>query len=355
MQSSLGTLSHDVLCTIMAASDQATRVSCLTCTKALSRAVLTRGVWDSVTFGDLDCTALEFMDVHRVATVVIRSSCPDDVSWFLGRVADQGIDCIRHLDIEISGAYRMNSDFLDAVSRLVSLETLRLVMKDIEREAELAFPRVCGLLNLRQLDIIEVPGEELMKKHFVFFNGSHSRFPNLERLTVDVCGSDVMSGLRHMPSLRRLSYLADEDDGEETYEDAELEGCVLDELEIEVPSDTDYLHLCSELRKASVKRLVLCVGDSTASLMHPINEDIQDIVLRFNCSHAEVWLDYPFLRTYKALRSISVEYSRWVGEMVPVAIKHTIEFRHVPNVQQFCGWVADKVHNAHARVLCDPF
>lgn len=351
----LGDLSNDVLCNIMAVSDQATRVACLTSTKALSRAVLTPGVWDSVTFADLDVTALEFMDVHRVPTVYLRTCCPDDVSWFLGRVADQGIDCIRTLDIEISGGYRMNTDFLDPLVRLPGLETVRLVMKDIEREAELAFPRHGGMPNLRHLEIIEVPGEELVKKHYVFFNGTHRRFPSLERLTLDVCGSDVMTGLCHMRRLRRLAYLADEDSGDETYEDAEMEGCVLDELVIEVSVDTDYLRLCSELSKASVKRLVLCVGDSTASLMHPISEDIQAIALRFNCAHAEVCLDYPFLQSYKSLRSISVEYTRWVEEMVPVALKHTIEFRHVPNVQQFCGWLADKVHNAHARILCDPF
>lgn len=358
MRGPLCDLPHDVLCNIMSLADQPTRVACMTSVKALSRAARSQGVWASVTFSDLDNTALEFMDVHRVPTVMVRTACPDDVSWFAEKLAGSGIDCVRHLDIEVSGAYRMNYCFLDALAKLKSLETLRLVMSNLERDTELAFPRWARLPNLRCLDIIEQPSDDLMKRQYVFFNGSHAGFPKLERLVVDVCGSDVMAGLCHMPSLRSVAYRSDEDVGDETYEDAQLEGCTLDALVIDLGMDTDYQHLCSELHRASVKRLVLCVDDTTACLMHRINDDIQELVVRFNCSHADVCLDFVYLRGYKDLRSISVEYEPWIEDMIerdsPACVRHSLEFRHVPSLIDFCGWAAEKVQGAHARIVYDP-
>lgn len=294
-----------VLAEIMRAAGQRARAQSMLASRALHAAATAPGVWESVTFTDLDQTAVRFMLQHRCPRVAVTTSVPDDLSWFLGRLAQQGADdCIVDLRLDVGPVLRLPSDLLAAVARHRALREFALFVDECEIACELAFPRTAQLLDLREMTIVDSSTDT--KNVMVWFNGSQSRFPALEALHLDVGLSDVMAGLCHMPRLRELVYHFDGDEGGETYEDACLRGANLDVLDIMVNNDTCTNHLFLQIELCSVRKLVLQLHDDYLDLTHPLSPALEELALGIHAHQAEVALDFPSLAALPRLRRVAV-------------------------------------------------
>ena len=340
-------LPHDVLCHVMRQCDQGARVACFTACKSLGAAASAPSVWERVTLRDLDTTAVEFVTSRRLVEVHITTACPDDVSWFLNKLADRGdADLLRDLTIVVQSTRRLPWDLLVAASRHTSLRSLRLEVQDLHTTCEVPFPRDAQLLHLETLSIVE--RTEGAKQLVVFFQGAHSRFPSLRRLELDVALSDVVDGLCHMPNLRQLRYAYDEDEGGETYENADMEGACFDVLELAVGSGIDHRHLCEELQKCTVHELVLVVNDEYVDLRHRLSPATHTLRLRVNVTHVDVHLDFPSLRD-SALRRIVVEFEPWIADdpVLALAAHPCLMIAHAP-VHEFCALCCSRLQlDAH--------
>lgn len=351
-RSRLGDLPHDVLCHVMRQCDQDSRTACFTACKALSTAATASGVWDSVSFTDLDYSAVDFVRQRGIQTVTITTGCPDDVSWFLNRLADLGHDdLLRDLTIVITPTRRLPWDLLISASRHCRLRALRLEVQDLQTTCEVPFPRDGRLLDLETLSIEE--RTEDAKQLVVFFSGAHARFPSLRRLNLDVGLSDVMDGLRHMPNLRHLRYIYDEEEGGETFENADMEGARLDVLELSVGSNIDNRHLCRELEKCDVAELVLVVNDEYLDLRHRLSPSVHTLRFLLNVPHVDIHLDFPFLKE-SAVRVVSLQLQPWIVDNV--APHPCLVFEHAA-VSEFstlcCSRLSVDVHPS-TRVLLTP-
>ncbi len=296
----------DVLGSIMSAAGQPARVQSMVACKALHGAATGQGVWDSIVFGDLDKSAVQFLLRHRCPKVTVKSVTPDDIAWFLGRVADLGGgDCIRDLRLDIGRVQRMPEDLLCAVARHSALRHFSMFIDDCEMTCEMVWPRTAQLHELRTMTIVETGVDA--KSVVVWFSGSQSRFPALEDLTLDVGLSDVMAGLCHMPRLRRLVYHFDTEEGGETYEDACMVGADLDVLEIDLNDESDTRHLFRQMEQCAVRRLVLHTHVEGVDVVHPLSPSIEELVFGMHCTYADVTIDFPYLAEYAALRLVQLE------------------------------------------------
>lgn len=147
------------------------------------------------------------------------------------------------------------------------------------------------------------------KSTVVWFGGTQSGFPALHTLYLDVGMSDVLEGARHFPALRHLTYRSFDGDGGETYDDTNLEGCVLDTLSLDLFADSDMRHLCQQLALARITCLALHVHDDHVDLRHRLSPALHHLHLTFHAEHANVVFDYPFLRDSQGLRSITAAVS----------------------------------------------
>lgn len=353
-------LPHDVLCHVMRLSDQDARVACATTCKPLSEAARSRGVWDAVTFRDLDRSAVEFYARHRCASVRVETACPDDVSWFFGALArdDSLLDCMRELDLVLDTVQRIPADFLDGLARQRGLRRLHVTVHNLGASSDVCFPPHTSLLALEDLRIEETCDDEerAYRNLVVWFDGAQARMPALARLRLRVMLSDAATGLRHFPRLRRFSYAYDEEGGGETFEDAALAGCDLDEMSVQVGGETDLPHLCAELAKCSVRRLVvhLC-DDYDVDWRYATSPALEDLVFRLHVAHADVHVDFPFLAGHHPrLGRVALER----GDLVGPACSHTLVFQHV----SIADWIARfgsggstrlEVHDG-ARILVSP-
>lgn len=331
MPAQLTSLPYELLCAIMKRTDQAGRVSSMLATKALSAAALGTGVWDSVTFRELDRTAVEFMARHRCSRVTVDDCPPDDVAWFMHMLADTGCaECITDLAINIGTVQRVPADLLCAVSRHTGLETLEIIINDCDLTCEISFPVDCQLHQLRRLSIVEIESNQII----VWFQGCHARFTSLSSLCLDVSLSDVMTGLRHMPHLRTLTYRCDPDDGGETFEDVRMTGTKLDRLEIDVGNDTDMGHLAREMELASIDTLVLHMNDDYLDLTHPFSPSLRRLVLSMYTQDADVELDFPNLVDSQVRDITVVVGAPWIllDSTMMEACHFDLSFRHTPNL-----------------------
>lgn len=354
---SLTSLPSELLCAIMKRTDQAGRVSSMLATKALSAAAQAEGVWDSVTFRELDRTAANFMARHRCSRVTLEDCPPDDVAWFLHLLADTGCgECITDLVICIGTVQRVPADILCAVSRHTALTSLDIEIHDCDLTCEISFPVDCQLHKLRHLSIVELDSNQII----VWFQGSHARFGSLETLHLDVSLSDVMTGLRHMPALRRLTYRCDSEDGGETYEDVCMAGAKLEHLELDVGADSDMVYLCRQMETARVDTLLLHLNDDHLDLTHPFSPSLRRLVLSMYTQDAEVDLDFPNLVAAKNLREISVVISApWIlsSSSMLRACHFDLNFRHAPDLTAWmdhlrAGLTLDT--NEFTRVIVNP-
>jgi len=338
-------LPSEILCEIMRVAGQPARVQSMLACKSLSSAAGSPGVWESVTFADLDDTAVDFMLKHRCATVTVISVTPDDVAWFLHKLADTGCgDCIADLRLEIGMVQRLPEDLLCAVGRHAGLQHFAMTVDDMDQGCEICFSRSAQLLDLRTLSIVERSAE--VKQLAVWFDGSQSRFPQLRSLELEVALSDVLAGACHMPHLRRLVYRADDDEGGETYEDACLTGCELDHLELDVGADSDMRYLCRQISKAAVRRLVLHVTDDFLDLSRPLSTELEDLVISMCTTQAEIELDFLALLAHKRLKRLELRLGApWItaDPAVAAGCEHTLVFRHVPAVRDWVDLMGRRV------------
>lgn len=325
-------LPGELLCAIMKHAGQEGRVSSMLATKALSAAALGVGVWDSVIFRELDRTSVNFMIRHRCPTVAFDDCPPDDVAWFLHMLADTGCgDCITDLTIDIGTVQRVPADILCAVSRHRGLLSLDMIINDCDLTCEISFPVDCHLHELRHLSIVEIESNQII----VWFQGSHARFGSLASLCLDVALSDVMTGLRHMPLLRTLTYRCDAEDGGETFEDVCMAGVELAHLELDIGGDSDMAHLSREMESCTVDTLVLHINDDYVDLTRAFSPALRRLVLSMYTQDADVELDFPNLVDAKNLRDISVVIGApWILSDTSMldACHFDLSFRHVPDV-----------------------
>lgn len=319
----------DVLSGIVGRLDQADKVACLTACKALGAAAAGVGVWPSVTFRDLDCTAVAFMARHRCPRVVIRSDCPDDVSWFFDQLAARDIPCLEELTIELGVVQRLPYDFLTGLARQRPLRQLAVTIAHLDEPSEVVFPRSCCLFDLHALRIVDrTPGA---KQLVVWFADSHARFSSLRTLHLDVAVSDALAGLKHMPSLREVVYRSDDEEGGETYEDMAVEGATLDVLELDVGAETSYHDLWHQLGQCSVRRLVLHVNDDWLDVSQPLGPALEDIELQLYTNRGDIKFDFPHLSELTRLRTIRVAFGApWLLEdqAALAAASHHLIFAH---------------------------
>lgn len=316
-------LPSDVLSYILRVTDQTARVSCLLACKALYNATKVHGSWPHVTFHDVDLTALEFMDHHRVSHVTITTATADDVAWFLGRMADQGIVCLHDLKVQLGRVHRVPSDLLIQVARHTGLTSLRLVFERIERSSEIFFPKAHAMTRLRTLEITET-FEEDTKNLVVWFTGTRVKFPALEHVSLNVSVSDVLAGIPDMPCIKTMTYKYDHLDSGETFEDMRMGTGTLSRLALDVGYETEYAHLCRELNKTTLEELVLMVNDDHVDLTL-LRANIGHLVFRMNVETADVLIDFEWLRQ-RTLRRLTVEREPWIEHGGNV---HVLEIRHV--------------------------
>lgn len=350
-------LPHDVLCHVMRLSDQESRLACAATCKPLSAAARSLGVWTSVTFRDLDASALAFYQRHRCPAVRITTSCPDDVSWFFGMLAqDESLTgCMRDLHITLDTVQRVPMDMFDGLARQRGLRRVVIAVHNLASCSEVCFPAATALLELEELRIVETSDGEgpEYKNLVVWFDGAQARMPALTTLDLRVMVSDAASGLRAFPRLRRFAYEYDEEGGGETYEDACLAGCDLEEMAIQVGSETDLRHLCRELAKCRVRRLVIHLRDDCdIDWRHATSPALEDLVFSLHVAHVDVHIDFPFLAGHPRLARVALER----GEGCEDPCHHAVVFHHVTVadwMDRFHGRTALDVHPA-ARVIVSP-
>jgi len=330
----------EVLAAIMRLAGQPARVHSMLACKALCSATAIRGAWDAVTFKDLDYTAVNFMLRHRCGVVCIETVAPDDVAWFLDRLATLGCgDCIRDLTLRIGTVQRLPSDLLCAVARHGRLRRFDMSVAECLVTCEVAWPRHACLPDLRSVRIVEAT--DGVKNVVVWFDHSHPRFETLEDLHIDVGLSDVLVGVCHMPCLRRLVYHFETIEGGESYDDACLEGARLDILELDVTDESDTRLLFQQLERCSVRRLVLHVHDDFVDVSRPLSADLEELVFGMCTTCADIQLDFQHLASqYPKLKAVQLGVTApWIlGNAAEVAACHaTLVFQHVDS---FAAWMS---------------
>lgn len=342
----LADLPHDVLCQIMGASTQGDRVACMTACRSLMKAATAPGVWTRVCFTELDRSAVRFMERHRCPVVHVSTACPDDVAWFFEKLREMGVDCVRVLHVDLEPTPRMPSDFLRGIGAQTRLAHLRVTIEALEDPSEIYFCRNHCLTSLQTLEIVE--RTEGAKQLVVWWEASHARFHNLTSAIVDVGLADVMTGLRHMPRLRRLVYNFEPVEGGETYEDVELEGVDMDVLEFSVDCETDFATLGEQLGTARrVGGLVLHCHDEYVDLTGIDWTAVESLSLRMHTTRAEVKLDFEGVRASRRFRRIDLSIgAAWADNLeVATACRHTLFFTHVAAPRDWAVHLAaDRLH-----------
>jgi hypothetical protein len=304
-------LPRELLHRIMLAADQGSRMNCMRSCWALHRAAKEPGVWDSITLYDVDATAVDFVRDNRCSRVLLAGAQPDDVSWFLHRLADVAHEQLQHLDIELGAVERLPQDLLSAVGRHPRLRSLRLVVKECARPAELCFAwqEAAALGELERLTVAELDED---KNVSLWFDDTQAHFRSLREVHLEVACSDIATGLPHLPALRSLVYRSDPD-GDEDYGDLSMAGADLDRLEIDVSDFTDYPTLWDQLRRARVRSLVLNVHDHT-DITH-VGPALESLELRMAGELSRVHIDFPtFSARHPRLKRLATSAAPWLED-----------------------------------------
>lgn len=334
-------LPHDLLCHIMRQACQADRVACMTACRSLLSAATSQGVWSTVCFTDLDSSAVRFMDMHRCPVVHITTACPDDVAWFFDMLATLGIDCVERLSVRMEPTPRLPADFLRGIGGQTRLKHLKVDIASLEEPSEVYFSRDHGLTSLQTLEIVE--RTEGSKRLVLWWEASHSKFESLQTAVLDVGLSDVMTGLRHLPRLKRMVYNFEAEEGGETYEDAELQGLDVDVLELTVDCETDYATLGEQLGLVTrVGSLVLNCEDEYVDLTSFEWTQVESVSLRMFTTRADVKLDFEGMRLSRRLRRVDLGIGAPWGDSPDFvsACRHTLYFTHVPEPRQWADHLA---------------
>ena len=337
----------DVMGEVMKRADQASRVACMTVSKAWHAAAVLTSVWDAVRFEEVDATALEFVLRHPgIRRAVVHSHRPDDVAWFFDALADAGHDQqLRDVQIDIGPVQRVPSALLRALARHTALESLSIDIAHIDKVSELSFPKNHAMTKLQKLSIREYSG--VTRQLVLWFNGTQPQFQALRDVHLCVGMSDVMVGVDGMVSLKELTYLCDEEEGGETYEDINMHGADLDRLELEVGVHTDFERMCTQLQHASVRTIVLHFNDDFLALTLPLSPDLRHLMIGFRVDAADVELDFPTLRDHHPkLEKLTVCVTAdWIANDADIleSCDHTLVFRHIPDFPAWLAYVT-KVH-----------
>lgn len=330
-------LPDDVLRHIMRLADQEARVACMSACRALHRAAGALGVWTEVTLYDLDPAAVAFMERHRCPVVRVVTDCPDDVAWFFEQLYERGIVCVRHLRIELGAVMRVPMDLLCGIGVQDTLERLSIRVHSLDGASEICFCKHHRLQRLRTLEISE--HTEQAKHLVVWMDDTHDRFHRLTSVALDVGLSDIMAGLRHVPTARRVAY-SFETDGEgggggETFEDMELAGARLDSLDLDLDGEVDTATMAAELCKCDVGTLTLHVKDEHVDLAHGFGR-VRRLVLRLHLTYTNIRLDFEALRACRQLEELVVDAAPLVTGMCAP----TLYFVNVPSPGEWAAHVA---------------
>lgn len=322
----------DVLSHIMALADQPERATCMTACKRLKQAASAPGTWQRVTFYDLDHSTVSFMTRHRCEEVVIHECSPDDVAWFFERLWHNNIICVRSLTVRFGPIDRVPGDLLIGIGRQRHLRHLDLGIEDMTGTCEVFVDRAHELQELRTLRIQERARPGTAKQLVLWFEGSQARFTSLVTLDLDLGMSDVMSNLKNMAQLRHVAYRYEDDEGGETYEDAEFEGLQLDTLELDVGCDIDTHHLFRQMELCRVRHTVLNVKDDWLDIADKMSPAMESLTFRMHVTSAEIRMDFPFLAAHDRLRLVRVQIGApWITDdmMIENSCHHALVFSHV--------------------------
>lgn len=346
-------LPDDVLCHIMKLADQPTRLAAMETCSRLGTAASAPGVWTDVTFRDLDQTAVDFLARHRCPTVRILSDCPDDVAWFFCKLANENVVCIQDLTIRFGVVRRLPATFLRGIGSQTDLRNFTMVLDDVDASCDIFFSEGHSLRRLETLRIIErSPGT---KQLTVWFQDTHAAFESLRVLVLDVALSDAVAGLNKMAKLRQATYLFEEDENDETYEDAELAGLNLDLLELDLATDDTVVShdtLFEQLQRCAVRELVLHIKDGWQNLDRPLSPALETLVLRMHVTHATVNIDFGALRGHAALRRVVLDIGApWIANDPDVeqSCRHTLAFTGVPTLEDFIAFAQRITLVKHAK------
>jgi len=334
-------LPAEVLGSVLRRVSQSDRVACFTACKALSHAAQLPTVWDSVTFTDLDKTAVGFALTRSCRRIVIESDRPDDIAWFLHTLADLGHeDVIHELRIRLGAVQRVPEELFVALGRHAELRQLSLDVAFVHQTCEVFFARDHALAKLHTLEIRELADERSM---VVWFQGSQNRFESLRRLDLVVAMSDALSQAPAMPALREAVYRWDPNCGE-VYDDLTLKGATLDVLELDVHAGVDKPRLFGQLRDASVTRLVLHCSDTRLLMLRPLSPALRELTFCMVSDWVEIEIDFDMLTAmHPGLERIAHRVTAaWILED-PVILddcEHSLTFRFVPSVAHWTRYFA---------------
>lgn len=322
-------LSTDVLARVMRLAGQEARVRCLTACKALRAAVDTEAAWGRVVLRDPDGTAVDFVERTRCPVVLFVGAEPDDVEHFLHDLADRGRDDqLRDVRMEFASVARLPRGLLISAARHRGLRTLCVDVNECRDGAELVWPP----WDMPHLETLCVR-EDTLKNTAVWFDGGLAGLPALRELVVDAEGSDVLRGLRRLPALRRLEYRHENE--HETYEDADMDGLALDHVELDLAPQTDGGALFRQLRRCSVRELVLHLASDLLILNQDLPPGLETLVIDLDVDCSRVVVDFGCLLAAPALRRLAVlSTCPWLDP--PDRGDHKVVFENVPRL---CDWV----------------
>lgn len=330
-------LPHDVLCHIMRHAGQEARVTSMSVCRSLHAAANSPGVWTEVTLYDLDQSAVKFIDRHRCDVVRIVSRCPDDVAWFFEQLAERDVACMRCLHIGFGAVPRMPMDLMCGICAQRGLQHLSIRVASLDATSEIFF---CKHHQLRELQTLKITEDtEDARQLVVWLDDTHARFRRLHTVELSVGMSDVLAGLRQMPSAQRVAYSFETDSagggGGETFEDMDLAGAVLDRLELDVDCEVDVVTMAEQLDKCRVGTLVLNVKDEYMDLTHGFGGDVDHLVLCMHMSHADVKLDFERVLDCRGLKRLSV---RAAPTLTPDDVgSYTLYFERVASLAEWAA------------------
>ena len=326
-------LPPDVMIEVMRQTGQEDRIACMTASKALSHAALLPAVWDSVTFRELDRSALNFLMGHPCPHVRIESCRPDDVAWFLATLADMGHGTVmRSLVIELGCVERVPDMLLEEVSRHSELRELSIRAQEIKYGCEAGFAADHQLTKLQRLRVVDDTPEG--RQLVVWFRGPKG-FGALESVHFEVSMSDVGTCAGFMPQLRTLVYRFEPYGGEEL-DDLLLAGCCFDLVELDVDANTHCRRLFKQLARASVQHLVLHLNDDHILLDRPMSPDMHTLTLDVCSDAVDIEIDFQTLQEqHPRLGTLRVQLGGVLLGGDAMDAEHTLVFRHVPAVRDW--------------------
>lgn len=228
-------LSPEVLQCILAKADQATRVAACASARRVFDAAAHPSVWRRVTVYTLDTAALAYLRRVRPETVHLVHHDTRAVESFLGGMREQGlVVSVTALQVDITAAGKLacGCALLDYIAEFERLEELAITMHEVPKPMCLAFGTGSVMPKLRAIKIADRSEPRRLEVYLV-----DAQLPELQVVDVEVATCDILARVPEYPRLRSVRYMA----GDESFEDANLDGARLELLDVDV-HDTLAMH-----------------------------------------------------------------------------------------------------------------